>query len=107
LHQCGDDDALVVKDLRVDAEGVGVDIVADVNVRVPPGTTLGIVGGVVREDHGRDGLARPRAVERGLPLARSQSRAPTCSLDDQTLRKYRGRLISFVPQNPAQALSPA
>ncbi len=29
------------------------------------------------------------------------------ALDDQTLRKRRGGLISFVPQNPARALSPS
>ena len=95
MRQCDDDDALVVKDLRVDAEGVGVDIVADVNLRVPPGTALGIVG---ESGSGKTTVAMALLgfARRGTRIASGSvaiAGTDLLSLDDQTLRKYRGGLL--------------
>ena len=99
---------ITVEGLRVTAAELGVEIVTDVSLSVPPRTTLGIVGesgcGKTTVAMALLGFARPgtgitagSVTVGGLDLL---------SLGENDLRRQRGRVISYVPQNPARALSP-
>jgi peptide/nickel transport system ATP-binding protein len=99
---------LVVEALRVDATGPGVDIVDEIGFAVPPGTALGIVGesgsGKTTVAMALLGFARP-----GTHIASGHVRIgelDILALDERELRTRRGRLVSYVPQNPAGSLSP-
>ena len=99
---------LVVTDLTVDVPGLNVDIVSDVSFAVPAGSALGIVG--------ESGCGKTTVAMALLGFARPGTRiAAGCvdvngidvlTLNDQELRAIRGRVVSFVPQNPSRSLSP-
>lgn len=99
---------LVVEGLRVDAVGPGVDIVADVSFSVSPGSALGLVG--------ESGCGKTTVAMALLGFARPGTRIAAGSvivggtdilaLSERALRARRGRVLSFVPQNPSRALSP-
>jgi peptide/nickel transport system ATP-binding protein len=93
----------------VDAVSAGVDIVAEVGFSVAPGSALGIVGesgsGKTTLALGLLGYARP-----GTRLVSGSVRVggvDLLALGEEELRAARGRLISFVPQNPSTALAPS
>ena len=99
----------MVEGLRVDVIGSQFDIVDDVSFEVAPGEAIGIVGesgsGKTTVAMALLGFSRQgTAVAAGSVFADG---IDLLSLDDSRLRAQRGKLISFVPQNPAKALSPA
>jgi peptide/nickel transport system ATP-binding protein len=104
-----DERGLAVAGLRVDAVAAGVDIVDEVGFSVAPGSALGIVGesgsGKTTVALALLGYARPgtRVVSGGVRV----DGLDMLALDEERLRSARGRLISFVPQNPATALAPS
>ena len=99
---------LTVEDLRVDASEADVDIVSDISFTVERGSALGLVGesgcGKTTVAMALLGFARP-----GTKIVSGHVRvggADILELDEGGLRAIRGRSISYVPQNPARALSP-
>ena len=101
-------DGLQVENLRVDVAGAGFDVVADVGFSVAPGTALGIVGesgsGKTTVAMALLGFARP-----GTTIVSGSvciGGVDILALDESKLRSTRGRLVSYVPQNPSRALSP-
>jgi peptide/nickel transport system ATP-binding protein len=101
--------ALSITDLRIDVAGSGVDIVDDVNLTIAPGEVLGLVG---ESGSGKTtvGLAVLGHARRGVKLARGEvsiGDAAMLALGDVALRHARGKLVSYVPQDPSTALNPA
>ena len=99
---------LCVDRLSVAAVDLGVEIVSDVSFEVPSGATLGIVGesgcGKTTVALALLGFARPgTSITAGSVVIEGRD---LLSLGETDLRRARGRLISYVPQNPARALSP-
>ena len=102
--------SLEVVDLRVEIEyGAHEDIVDGITFQVAAGEVLGLVG---ESGSGKTtvGLAVLGHTRRGARIARGEVRIegrdilPLPPLERQRLR---GRLVSYVPQDPASALSPA
>ena len=102
--------ALEVSDLRVEVDyGDREDIVDGITFRVDAGEVLGLVG---ESGSGKTtiGLAVLGHTRRGAHIARGEVRIegrdilPLPALERQRLR---GKLVSYVPQDPASALSPA
>jgi peptide/nickel transport system ATP-binding protein len=101
--------SLTINDLRIEVAGSGVDIVDDVNLTIGPGEVLGLVG---ESGSGKTtvGLAVLGHARRGVKLAGGQvfiGEASMLELGDGALRHARGRLVSYVPQDPSTALNPA
>ncbi len=99
---------LIVEDLRVDALGPGVDIVAEVSFVVRPRRALGIVG---ESGCGKTtvALALLGFAREGTKIAGGSVRVDGYDLlaaSSKEIRSTRGRVVSFVPQNPARSLSP-
>jgi peptide/nickel transport system ATP-binding protein len=99
---------LSVDGLRVAAVDLDVEIVADVSFTVSPSATLGIVGesgcGKTTVAMALLGFARPGTrITAGSVVVGGRD---LLSLSETDLRRARGRVISYVPQNPARALSP-
>lgn len=97
-----------VEGLQVSAVEIGVEIVTDVSFAVPSSTTLGIVGesgcGKTTVAMALLGFARPGTrITAGTVTVAGQN---LLSLEGRALQRARGRVISYVPQNPARALSP-
>jgi peptide/nickel transport system ATP-binding protein len=102
--------ALEVVDLRVEIDhGNHEDIVDGISFRVAAGEVLGLVG---ESGSGKTtvGLAVLGHTRRGARVARGEVRIegrdilPLPALERQRLR---GRLVSYVPQDPASSLNPA
>jgi peptide/nickel transport system ATP-binding protein len=101
--------AVSITDLRIDVAGSGKDIVDDVNLSIAPGEVLGLVG---ESGSGKTtvGLAVLGHARRGVKLARGDvmiGDAAMLALGDVALRHARGKLVSYVPQDPSTALNPA
>lgn len=100
---------LKVKDLRIEVEGRGIDIVDEVSFEVEAGEVLGLVG---ESGSGKTtvGLALLGHARRGVRIA---SGRVTIGGEDMLgrsaadLRRLRGRLVSHVAQDPGVALNPA
>ena len=99
---------VTVAGLHVSAVELGVEIVTDVSLSVPPSTTLGIVGesgcGKTTVAMALLGFTRPGTTITGGTV--TVDGRDLLALDEKALRLARGRVISYVPQNPARALSP-
>jgi peptide/nickel transport system ATP-binding protein len=100
---------IVVEKLRVVVEGTGLDIVDDVSFDIAPGEVLGLVG---ESGSGKTtvGLALLGHARRGVEIAGGKVRlgdSDVLSMSPGELIHLRGRLISYVPQDPAAALNPA
>ena len=87
----------------------GVPIVEDVSMRVSPGEILGLVGesgsGKTTTALALLGYTRP-----GVFVARGEISVAGEELagrDEESARKLRGRLVSYVPQDPGNSLNPA
>ena len=102
--------ALAVRDLRVEVEyGAHEDIVDEIDFEVAAGEVLGLVG---ESGSGKTtvGLAVLGHTRRGARIARGEILIEGRNILTLPLlerQRLRGRLVSYVPQDPASALSPA
>jgi peptide/nickel transport system ATP-binding protein len=101
--------ALIIQDLRIEVAGSGSDIVDEVTLTIAPGEVLGLVG---ESGSGKTtvGLSVLGHARRGVKLAGGSvdiGEASMLTLDDKALREARGKLVSYVPQDPSTALNPA
>src|SRR5436309_3630480 len=101
--------AIVVKGLRIVVEGSGLDIVNDVSFSIAPGEVLGLVG---ESGSGKTtvGLALLGHARRGAEIKGGSVRIgdiEVLELDPAERARLRGRVVSYVPQDPAAALNPA
>ncbi|MDQ3671517.1 MAG: ABC transporter ATP-binding protein, partial [Actinomycetota bacterium] len=102
--------SLEVVDLRVEIDyGAREDIVEGITFRVAAGEVLGLVG---ESGSGKTtvGLAILGHTRRGACIARGEVRIEgrdILMLPALERQRLRGRLVSYVPQDPASALSPA
>ena len=101
--------AIVVDRLKVVVRGTKRDVVDDVSFEIAPGEVLGLVG---ESGSGKTtvGLALLGHTRRGVQIAGGSVLLGDIDVLQQTdseLEHMRGRLISYVPQDPAAALNPA
>ena len=102
--------ALEVVDLRIElVDGDLEDIVDDVSFRVAAGEVLGLVG---ESGSGKTtvGLAVLGHTRRGARVGRGEVRIEgrdILALPALERQHLRGKLVSYVPQDPASALNPA
>jgi peptide/nickel transport system ATP-binding protein len=102
-------DGLVVQGLTVVTEGRGTPVVEDISFRVAPGQVLGLVG---ESGSGKStvGVALLGLARRGLRIAAgrvSVGGVDILALSGKELQDARGRLVAYVPQDPASGLNPA
>ncbi len=101
--------ALTMTGLRIDVSATGNDIVDDVDFMIEPGQVLGLVG---ESGSGKTtvGLAALGHSRRGATISAggiSVDGHDMRGLDESALRKLRGSVVSYVPQDPGAALNPA
>jgi peptide/nickel transport system ATP-binding protein len=102
--------ALDVADLRVELDyGAREDIVDGISFRVAAGDVLGLVG---ESGSGKTtvGLAVLGHTRRGVRIVAGEVRIEgrdVLALSPLQRQALRGRLVSYVPQDPASALNPA
>ena len=101
--------SIVVDRLRILVRGTTRDIVDDVSFEIAPGEVLGLVG---ESGSGKTtvGLALLGHTRRGVQIGGGSVRlgeVDVLELTEPELEHMRGRLISYVPQDPAAALNPA
>src|ERR1700730_18616074 len=101
--------ALVVKGLRIVVRGTKREIVDDVSFDIAPGEVLGLVG---ESGSGKTtvGLALLGHTRRGVEIGGGSvllGDMDVLQLSESEREHTRGRLISYVPQDPAAALNPA
>ena len=101
--------ALAIRDLRINVAQSGQDIVDEINLTIERGQVLGLVGesgsgkttvGLAVLGHARKGVAIHSGT---VTIAGSE----ILGLAGNELRHARGRLVSYVPQDPGTALNPA
>ncbi|MBU6315167.1 MAG: ABC transporter ATP-binding protein [Acidobacteria bacterium] len=100
---------LEIRDLRIDVEGPGHDIVDEVTLEIPAGQVLGLVG---ESGSGKTtvGLAVLGHARKGVRIATGSITIQGSEMlgqSDNELRGRRGRLVSYVPQDPSTSLNPA
>ena len=101
--------AIVVDRLQIGIQGSGLDIVNDLSFSIAPGEVLGLVG---ESGSGKTtvGLALLGHARRGAEIKGGSVRIgdiDVLELDMAERQRLRGRVISYVPQDPASALNPA
>ena len=101
--------AVAVEKLHVVVDGTGQPVVEDVSFDILPGEVLGLVG---ESGSGKTtiGLALLGHARRGVKIVGGSVRVgdiDILNLDAAALARVRGRVISYVPQDPAAALNPA
>jgi peptide/nickel transport system ATP-binding protein len=101
--------AVAVRDLQVVIEATGTPVVSDVSFEIARGEILGVVG---ESGSGKTtvGLALLGHARRGLRIAGGSvllGGHDILTLGDDQLRRLRGSLVSYVPQDPASSLNPA
>src|SRR5262249_45287402 len=101
--------AVTVRDLRVEIEATGTPVITDVSFEIAPGEILGVVG---ESGSGKTtvGLALLGHARRGLRIAGGSvllGDRDILTLDEEELRRLRGSLVSYVPQDPASSLNTA
>ena len=101
--------AVTISGLGVDLAGTSIDIVNEVNLMLAPGEILGLVGesgcGKTTVAHALLGFARSGAViARGSIVVDGTD---LLTLKGSALRRVRGGVVSYVPQDPGTSLNPA
>jgi peptide/nickel transport system ATP-binding protein len=101
-------DGVVVQGLTVVIKRRKVPVVEDVGFEIPPGKVLGLVG---ESGSGKStvGVALLGRARRGLEIASGKvmvAGRDILALSPRELRDARGRLVSYVPQDPASGLNP-
>jgi peptide/nickel transport system ATP-binding protein len=102
-------DGLVVEGLTVVTEVRGTPVVEDISFRVAPGQVLGLVG---ESGSGKStvGVALLGLARKGLRIAAGRvciGGVDILELGGKDLQGARGRLVAYVPQDPASGLNPA
>jgi peptide/nickel transport system ATP-binding protein len=101
--------ALQIEELRLDVAATGHDIVDEVTLHIEPGEVVGLVGesgsgkttvGLAVLGHCRKGVR----VDSGSVTINGRE---MLNLGASGLRRARGDLVSYVPQDPGTALNPA
>jgi peptide/nickel transport system ATP-binding protein len=100
---------LRINGLRLELAGLGLDIVDQVDLHVPPGRILGLVG---ESGSGKTtvGLAVLGHARRGVTIAAGTITCGETSILDlgpEALRSVRGGSVAYVPQDPSSSLNPA
>jgi peptide/nickel transport system ATP-binding protein len=108
LHEVRDA-AVEVRELTVCTIGTNVPVVSGVSFSVGAGHTMGLVG---ESGSGKStvGVALLGYARRGLEITSGSVRiggVDILSLDDANVQRARGRIVSYVPQDPASGLNPA
>jgi peptide/nickel transport system ATP-binding protein len=103
-----DSAAVSVRDLQIETT-TGVPVVMDVSFEIAPGEVLGVVG---ESGSGKTtvGLSLLGHARRGLRISGGRvmlGDRDILTLGDEDLRRLRGDLVSYVPQDPASSLNPA
>jgi peptide/nickel transport system ATP-binding protein len=98
-----------VIDLRIALTASGVDVVDEIGVQVRPGEVLGLVG---ESGSGKTtvGMALLGHVRSGGYVAGGTIRIDGRDLDslgERELRRLRGGVVSYIPQDPGTSLNPA
>ena len=101
--------AVVVEGLRIVLRDTEIDIVDEVSFTIAPGEVLGLVG---ESGSGKTtvGLALLGHTRRGAAIAAGSIRVgdvDILTLSSAARRSVRGRVVSYVPQDPAASLNPA
>src|SRR6266702_6478725 len=101
--------AVAVRDLQVEIEATGTPVISDVAFTIARGEILGVVG---ESGSGKTtvGLALLGHARRGLRIAGGSALLgghDILALGEEQLRRLRGSLVSYVPQDPASSLNPA
>jgi peptide/nickel transport system ATP-binding protein len=102
-------DAVTVRDLQIDVADTRTPVVTDISFEIAPGEILGVVG---ESGSGKTtvGLALLGHARRGLAIAGGSvllGGRDILALSDEQLRRLRGSVVSYVPQDPASSLNPA
>jgi peptide/nickel transport system ATP-binding protein len=101
--------AVSVRNLQIETTTGHVPVVTDVSFDIAPGEVLGVVGesgsgkttvGLALLGHARRGLS----ITGGSVMLGGQD---ILRMGDDELRRLRGSLVSYVPQDPASSLNPA
>jgi peptide/nickel transport system ATP-binding protein len=98
-----------VSDLRVELVGSGVDVVDEIGLQIHSGEVLGLVG---ESGSGKTtvGMALLGHVRRGGKVgggAVAVDGRELGGLGENELRKLRGGVVSYIPQDPGTSLNPA
>ena len=101
--------AVTVRDLEIQIAATRTPVVSDVSFEIEPGEILGVVG---ESGSGKTtvGLALLGHARRGLAIAGGSvllGGRDILALGDEQLRRLRGSVVSYVPQDPASSLNPA
>ncbi|HEY2640585.1 MAG TPA: ABC transporter ATP-binding protein, partial [Streptosporangiaceae bacterium] len=101
--------AVSVQGLQVEIGSTGTPVVSDVSFGIARGEILGLVG---ESGSGKTtvGLSLLGHARRGLRIAGGSvllGDRDVLTLDEEQLRKVRGSVVSYVPQDPASSLNPA
>jgi peptide/nickel transport system ATP-binding protein len=101
--------AVDVQDLRVEIASTGTPVISEISFTIARGEILGVVG---ESGSGKTtvGLALLGHARRGLRIAGGSVRLgehDILTLGQEQLRRLRGTLVSYVPQDPASSLNPA
>jgi peptide/nickel transport system ATP-binding protein len=98
-----------VIDLRIALTGSGVDVVDEIAVQIRPGEVLGLVG---ESGSGKTtvGMALLGHVRSGGEIVGGVIRIDgrdLSALSERELRRLRGGVVSYIPQDPGTSLNPA
>lgn len=102
-------EGLTISSLRINVANTGSDIVDEVTLRIAPGEVLGLVG---ESGSGKTtvGLAVLGHARKGVAIGSGEitiDESAMLTLNDRELRLARGKLVSYVPQDPSSSLNPA